>query len=138
MVLLLLSNCGTTLLVADRPTQEIFVNGVYKGKGVVKIQRAGVYSSKTIVAKQRDKIVGQTNISRNFDLTTLIVGYLSFGVGLVTYWRFPGIVKIPVENPIFKKDLNVSPRNPINKSINRFVNHNIWLDPPVIWGDSIK
>ncbi len=99
-LLLLFSSCVSyTQLIATNDRADIYVNGVYKGKGTAKIKRNGAPKRALITAKIGSREVGNITIRRKHDLVSLIVGYYTFGWGWIFYLHYPESVVIPIEAP---------------------------------------
>jgi len=93
-----LISCGSTHIITDRNDDfDIYVNGLYLGKKEVKITRTGPPHKILVEAKFNGQSVGHTSIQRRFTFGTFLVGYCTYGVGLIFDWRFPETIVIPTE-----------------------------------------
>ncbi len=89
---LLLSGCGRTIITTSSPTADIYINSTLKGRGTAEVTRRGPPLKYYIEAKEGGVVVAKTIIRRKFDVTTCVIGYFTYGVGLILGWRFPSDV----------------------------------------------
>lgn len=116
----LFAGCGSTKIYTDKNINaDIYVNGQMKGRQEVTIQRRGIPKKVEITAKYRGKTVGNIVVWRKFDWSTFFIGYVTYGVGLLTAWRFPEQIFIPTR-PLTPED-EISPWE--NPSIS------VWMKP---------
>ena len=64
-----------------------------------------------IEAKEEDVVVGTLEIKRKFDFATCIIGYFTYGIGLVFAWRFPDTVWVPTSENERRQNFDDAPRN---------------------------
>jgi len=106
-VLLILTGCGTTSIITNASyTPDFYVNGQFAGKGSATITRMGPPKKVTISVKYRGEEVGNLVQKRKFDGVTCLCGYLSYGIGLFTAWRFPAVIVVPVAAPAYTEESN--------------------------------
>jgi hypothetical protein len=98
LIILLIQGCGTTkILLQDRKSNaEIYINGELKGKNHVEIQRTGIPKKIKIEAKSQNITIGEITVRREFKFSTFLIGYVTYGVGLFTAWKFPNEIYVPV------------------------------------------
>jgi hypothetical protein len=84
-----LSSCGSTIIVANHPQAQIYVNGVYEGTGTARITRAGIPKRTQLEAVLNHEVVAQREIRRQFDGAALFGGFFTYGIGFFTLWRYP-------------------------------------------------
>lgn len=119
-----LIGCGTTKVITDKGIDaDIYLNGVKKGKKEIEIKKTGIPKKIKLTAKYKGVTIGSIEEKRKFKFSTCLIGYLTYGIGLFTAWRFPDVIIIPVKGPLFEDDENpwVDPSNsewmiPINKN----------------------
>jgi hypothetical protein len=110
IIIVILSGCGTThIVVTNYPSSEIFVNGVYKGRGSAEIRRTGVPKKSNIVARYQGVEIGSVSVRRKFDAVTFMAGYCTYGIGFILCWRYPETVFVPVEGSQPSNNTNLSP-----------------------------
>jgi hypothetical protein len=110
------SGCDTTSIAVSNADVDLYVNGVYKGKGHVEVPRTGLPRKMSIEAKYQGSSVGQLVVKRKFDALTLLACYYGFGVGMLFAFRYPNNVFVPI---------SMSDSNGSNESI--------WKKPPGKW-----
>lgn len=100
LIVILFTGCGTTKIILDNKNinASIYVNGVYKGKNTAEIQRTGTPKKIHVEAKYRGQTIGTIDERRKFKFSTFVFGYITYGIGLVTCWRFPEYIIIPTDN----------------------------------------
>ncbi len=94
-LILFASSCAQTQLVSGIAGADIYVNGVFKGKGSVEVKRAGVPKKIEVSARYQGRELGKIIVKRKFDIVTLIAGLYTYGVGIVFTFRYPAMVYIP-------------------------------------------
>lgn len=94
-VVFIATGCGTTQIAASSSSTNIYVNGVFKGKGSIEVARLGVPKKLYVEAKEGFEVIGSKQIKRKFDFATFIIGYFTYGTGFLWAWRFPSYVFIP-------------------------------------------
>ncbi|MEI7594846.1 MAG: hypothetical protein WCK02_03800 [Bacteroidota bacterium] len=110
IITLMLSSCGATIVTCKRTDADIFVDGVCKGKGTVKIKRIGVPHKAQIIAQVNNTEIGSIKASRKFDAVTLLAGLCTYYSGFIWAWRYPSVIEVPV--------------------FETFATESIWLKPP--------
>jgi len=96
-LLLLLVGCGKTRIITNASyTPNLYVNDQFVGKGSATITRTGPPKRITITAKYNGEQVGSMIVKRKFTGATCLIGYFSYGIGLVTAWRFPETILLPL------------------------------------------
>jgi len=91
-----LASCGTTKIVTDRNLNaDIYINNVNMGRKSVEINRTGPPKKIMITAKYNGLTIGSIEQRRKFELSTCLIGYFTYGIGLLTAWRYPEIIIIP-------------------------------------------
>ena len=89
-----LSSCGTTIIVANHPRAQIYVDGVYEGTGTARITRAGIPKRTQLEAVLNHEVVAQREIRRQFDGAALFSGFFTYGIGFFALWRYPKAVHL--------------------------------------------
>ncbi|MEP4533117.1 MAG: hypothetical protein ABJ004_08520 [Cyclobacteriaceae bacterium] len=125
-LLLLITSCGTTRIIANNPEADIYINNLKKGEGEVEIKRMGPPQKMKIYAEYYGSKSSERQIKREFDLSTLVLGLYTYGIGFAFGWRYPKEVFLqstPIEiHPTDGSDVITNEVSP-------------WLRPPRIWGD---
>lgn len=96
ILLLGLTSCGTTYIIADYPAAEIFVDSTYIGKGTATITRAGVPKKAMVDAVYNGKVLTSVQIRRRFDGVTLLAGLFTNYLGFIFCWRYPKEINVHV------------------------------------------
>jgi hypothetical protein len=94
---ILLFSCGSTRIITNQSSDiDIYINGVNCGKNEVKITRSGAPHKINIEAKYNGQLVGQISEKRYFTFSTFLVGYCTYGLGLILDWKYPLEIIIPI------------------------------------------
>jgi len=108
--------CGTTRIVTDQNVSaDIYLNGIRQGQKEIKIQRSGIPKKIELTAKYQGETIGNLSVSRKFEWTTCLIGYFTYGIGLLTAWRFPEVIIIPTTK--INSEEYISPWDTPQKSI---------------------
>lgn len=124
-LLLLITSCGTTRIIANSPEANIYINNIKKGEGEVEIKRMGPPQKIKIYGEYNGSKSNEREIKREFDLSTLVLGLYTYGIGFAFGWRYPKEVFLqstPIEiQPTDGADIITNEVSP-------------WLRPPRVWG----
>jgi hypothetical protein len=97
MALLILASCGssTIILTNTQKPYNIYVNNVNRGKGVVKVQRAGLPKKMTIDVKNSsgETIVHEV-VRRDINVIQFAVGFLYLYPLWFWSWKYDKVIEI--------------------------------------------
>ncbi|HOH99541.1 MAG TPA: hypothetical protein PLE85_03280 [Bacteroidales bacterium] len=113
LLMLLLTSCGSTRLIADNQRAEIYVDGRFQGMGTAYIPRTGIPVKATVSTFMKGRQTGEVEIKRHFTGTTFLLGWITYGTGFFWGWRYPREIYIPA-----------------NRRSEEDPQQNIWMKPP--------
>lgn len=93
---MLLVSCGSTRIYCPDPQTDIYMDGSYLGKGETTISSMGLPNTAELEAKKFGKVVGKTQMKRQFTWGTLIIGIFTYYTGFLWAWYYPDDVEIPL------------------------------------------
>jgi hypothetical protein len=93
----LLFGCARTHINSLDPSAEIYMDGKYLGVGEVSVDRVGPPRQAHLEAKKAGQIIGNTSMSRNFTLMTIVWGVCSYYTGFYWGWYYPETVTIATQ-----------------------------------------
>ena len=100
LAVIIATGCGIThIMVQNNIPADIYMNGQYKGKGVVEIQRTGIPQKVNVTAKYEGREIGSLLLKRKFTGLTFLAGYCSYGFGFFFCWQYPDTAIIPTDMP---------------------------------------
>lgn len=121
---LILAGCGSTRIISEDPTAEIFINNRFIGVGEAEVNRVGPPHRARLEARKGGETVGRQMMHRHFSFMTVVWGFCSYYTGFYWGWYYPNSVIIPLDDvaPVRLRILAVkSPWEDSGKSI--------WMKP---------
>ena len=112
---LVITSCGTSEIICKKADVDIYVNGINKGKGIVKLKRMGIPRKSVVSARYNNEEIGQITVKRKIDGVTIILGLVTNYTAFLWAWRYPAVIEIPIKN-----------ESPVIPSENK----SIWMNPP--------
>jgi hypothetical protein len=92
--ILLVCSCGSTSIITSDPNADIYMDNSYIGRGKATVRSIGFPNTAELEARRGYRVIGRSDMSRNFTFGTFCLGTISYFTGWIWGWYYPDEVFI--------------------------------------------